>query len=393
MPKKLWNEFQSDSAFNTELYQKVNELTEKLVGEWTKRLIVWERSAAEADGKGDKKGVDHAIQEFGKDCVTLSKECEAVAIETIGGYFTEKVKTYGDYKRYKAKAGCKLAATFVGVILSVAALSTAATPAAPATLVPAIIGLVSASMSIGKQVADLAASAEEIEGNIVVLLGAIEVNYKDKNGKPKKKTYRAREFTAGFVSGMTGGFSDVFIPSIKGLDDQIGLHKSKLDGLDVKLHDMGININTLVDGLVNVDKVIQDNLTKLEQQAKAKPTNKEIKKAQQELEAAMKKFETVNDNFLSSFDAVTDMINRIKTGRELNEKFKQTLEKIESALKAKNYALVGNLLATLTLAGIGFAGGPPTHHIEQITTYTSLAWTGVDQIREYTPDAMEKLFA
>jgi hypothetical protein len=391
VPKKLWKEFQSDGGFNQQLYEQVNALTARLIGEWVNRLQTWERVAAEADAKGDKDGVDRAIKEFDKDCGTLSKECEVVAIETIAGFFTEKAQTFGDYKRYKAKAGAKLVSTTIGMALSLAALATAATPAAPATLVPALIGLVSAAMSTGKQIADLAASAEEIEAEIRVLLGKIEINYKDKDGKPKKKTYQARELTAGFVSGLTGGASDIVFPSIKGLSDETGLHKSKLDGLDTKLHDMGININSLVDGLVSVDTVLQANLKALEQKAKAKPGDKDVKAAQKALMEAMKKFETLNANFLSSFDAVPVMIKRIEGGREENTKFKEALEKIESALKTKNFALVGNIISTLALAGIGFSGGPPTQFLESVTNYTSLGWTGIDQIREYTPDVMEKV--
>ena len=389
VPTKIWNEFQNDGASMTELYGKVNDLTDRLVGEWAKRQIVWERSAAEADGNGDKAGVDHAISEFAKDCVTLSKECEVVAVETIGVYFSDKVKTYGDYKRYKAKAGCKLAFTFVGLAISIAALSTAATPAAPATLVPAIIGIASAAMSIGKQIADLAANAEMIEAEVFVLLQGIEVNYKDKNGKPRKKTYKAREFATGFVSGMTGGFSDVFIPSIKALKDTTGLHKSKLDGLDVKLHEMGISVNAMVDGLEAVDKVIKDNLTALEEAAKKNPTKKETKAAQKALGEALKKFEDVNSNFLTLFEKVAAMMERIKTGRGSNEKFSESLDAIEKALGTKNFALVGNILATLTLSGIGFASGAPSTTIEQVMTYGGLAFTGLDQLREYGPDVME----
>lgn len=389
VPTRIWNEFQNDGASMTELYSKVNELTDRLVGEWAKRQIVWERSATEADGKGDKAGVDHAVSEFAKDCVTLSKECEVVAIETISGYFTDKLKTYGDASRYKAKAGCKLAFTFVGLAISIAALSTAASPAAPATLVPAIIGIVSAAMSIGKQIADLASSAEMIEAEIFVLLEGIEVSFKDKNGKPRKKTYKAREFATGFVSGMTGGFSDVFIPSIKALKDETGLHKSKLDGLDVKLHEMGITINATVDGLEAVDKVINDNLTALEEAAKKNPTKKETKAAQKALGEALKKFEDVNSNFLTLFEKITVMMERIKTGRASNENFTEKLDAIEKALGTKNYALAGNILATLTLTGIGFAGGAPSTTIEQVMTGAGLGFTAIDQIREYGPDVME----
>jgi hypothetical protein len=393
VPKKLWKEFQDDTVFTSQLYSKINDLTDKLVNEWRKRLIAREREAAEADSKGDKEKVSKAVADFGADCGILAKECEAVAIEEIAAFFTEKVQTYGDYKRYKVKAGCKLASSFVGVILSVAALSTAATPAAPATLVPAIIGLVSSAMSIGTQIANLAANAEEIEAEIIEHLQNLEVNYKDAKGKPKKKTYKAKEFATGFVSGLTGGFSDVAIPSIKALLDEVGLHKSKLDGLDVTLHDMGINANAIVDAMVATDQVLTDNLKKLAEKEKAGKSTGDIKKAQKALNASMKAFEEVNAGFLNLVGEIPKMMVRIDAGRSSNEKLKAALEEINKALGTGGYALVGNILATLAVTGIGFAGGPPTQVIESATSYSSLAWTGVDQMREYSPDVMEKLFA
>lgn len=357
VPKALWKKFQDDSVFNTQLYQRVTVLTDRLVDEWAKRLIHWERLAAEAKGKGDTDRVNEIIKEFEGDCDTLSKECEAVAIETIAGFFTEKAQVFGDYKRYKFKAGAKLVSTFVGMALSIAALSTAATPAAPATIIPAIIGLCSAAMSIGKQIADLAASAEEIEAEIMRNLSSIEVNYKDSKGKPRKKTYQAREFVTGFVSGMTGGASDIFIPSIKGLLDETGLHKSKLDGLEVTLHSMGNTINALVDALGAADTVLEHGIQKLNELLKAKPTDKELQKAAKAIQEADSKFTEANSDFLTAFGEVPAMIERISRGRESNEKLRQSLEQVQAALKTGGIATAGNLLASLALIGIGFSSG------------------------------------
>lgn len=392
VPKKLWTEFQDDTVFTRQLYSKINDLTDRLVNEWRKRLIAREREAAEARANGDEAKVNKAIAYFGADCVTLAKECETVAIEEIAAFFTEKVQTYGDYKRYQVKAGCKLAMTFVGLIVSVAALSTAASPAAPATLVPAIIGLVSACLSIGTQIVNLALAAETVENQIRDELENLEVSYKDKKGKPKKTKYKAKEFGSGVASGLTGGYTDFFIPSIKSLIDSCGLHKSKLDGLDVTLHDMGISANAFVDAMVAADQVLQDNLKKFEAKEKAGGSTAQMKQAQMAISAAMTIFEEVNMNFLTLAGDVPPMIARIERGRESNKLMLTALEAINKALGTGGYALAGNILATLALSGIGFASGAPTDLAGKVTTGLGLASTGVDQIREYGPEVMEKLF-
>jgi hypothetical protein len=391
VPKKLWREFQDDTVFNTQLYDTINKLTDRLVGEWAKRQTHWETLAEQAAATGDQAGVDRAIREFAKDCVTLGRECEVVAIEKIAAFFSDKVQTYGDYTRYKVRAGAKLASTFVGVALSLAATATAGTPVAPATLVPAIVGLVSSVMSIGMQIKGLAAAAEDIEEEIVSRLANIEIGYKDSNGKARKGLFKARELGTGFLSGASGGFSDLFIPSIKALLDDTGLHKSKLDGLDVSLHEMSIGVNGFVDVMVATEKVLSSNLKALAEKAKSSPGNVQVGQAQKAIDLAREVFGDLNEKFLQMVENVAAMLKRIEDGRASNTTLREALEQIQKALGTGGYALAGNILATLTLTGIGFSSGLPSDTVEKITNYSSLAWTGVDQIREYSPDAMEKI--
>ena len=392
IPKSLWIKFQDDSVFIQQLYDHVNELTEKLVSEWAKRAKVWERSATEADGKGDTAGIQHAISEFQKDCVALQSECEKVAIEDIANFFQSKVKTFSDYKSYKVKAGAKLTFTFVGIIISVAALSTAATPAAPATLVPALIGLVSAVGSATKQIKDLSDSAEEIAKELEKSLTKLEVSYRDEKGKPKKAKYRANDLAAGFVSGMSGGWSDAVFPSVKGLMGSTDTHRSKVDGLEVKLHEMGNNLNAMADGLGPAQKVLQDNLDALNDLLKKKPGNKELAKAQKALGESQKVFGDLNTKFVMSFNVkIPEMIKRVTEGSEKNAIWKEKLEAINKALGSKNWATVGNLFATLALTGIGFASGLPSNFAESVTTPLGGSFTALDTLREYTPEVMEKM--
>ena len=389
VPKGLWEKFNENSVFASSLHSHVNDLTDRLVGEWAKRQIHWERLAAEAEENGDTQGVEHAKSEFAKDCEALQKECEKVAVEDIAEFFTSTAATYADYRRYKFKAGAKLAFTFVGIAISIAALSTAATPAAPATIVPAIIGIVVAAASAGKQIADLSASAEEIEAEIRINVGSIKASYKDEKGKAKKKTFAAKDFTSGFVSGLTGGVSDIVFPSISSLMSLNGMHKSKLDGLSVALGEMGTALNALVTAMDAAGKVLDDNEKALEQ-AKSKP-GVNLKKIQKGVNSAKKAFEELKDDFVASFENdIPTLMKRVETGRANNARMKEALDKINEAVGSKNWGLAGNLFATIALTGIGFASGAPSNFAEKVTMGLGPGWTALDTLREYTPDIMEE---
>jgi hypothetical protein len=389
VPKGLWEKFSEDSVFSSQLHDHVNQLTERLVGEWAKRQIHWERLAAEADKNGDKEGVENAKAEFAKDCETLRKECETVAVEDIAEFFTAKAATFGDYKRYKFKAGAKLTFTFVGIIISVAALSSAASPAAPATLVPALIGIVAAVASAGKQIKDLAASAEEVEAELKKGVAGIKATYLDENKKAKKKTFAAKDFTSGFAGGLTGGWSEVVFPSINSLMSVTDTHKSKLDGLDVVLNNMGTNLNALVTSLDAADKVLADNKAALD--AARKNPGKDFNKIEEGVVKSKTAFLTVKQDFYKMFDKeIPAMIKRIEDGRKSNEEFKTALEAINDAVGSKNWGVAGNAFATIALVAIGFSSGGPANLAEKVTIGMGPAWTVLDQLREYSPEVMKE---
>ena len=393
LPKSLWSAFQDDSVVIQMLYSTVNDLTNRLCNEWSKRVVAREREAREANDKGDKKGVEAAIAGFASDCDVLKGECATVAIEEINTIFTAKAQTFGDYKRYKFKAGAKVVSTFVGLVVSIAALSTAATPAAPATLAPALLGIASAVASIGNQLKGLKASAEEVEASVSKRLAEIELNYRDGGGKPKKKTFKAREFASGFLNGVSGGWTDIAIPSVKALLDDTGLHKSKLDGLEVKLNEMGTSANAMVDSLGAMDQVLQNNIDALTRVVDRKGSVPAVTKAIKLFEESRKAFETMRGTFEALFETVPAMIERIETGRQKNASLVQTLEGINEMLGTKGYATAGNVVAALAMFASGFSSGLPNPGIEKTMTGISGGMAAIDMLREYTPDAMEKILA
>ena len=234
----------------------------------------------------------------------MTKMWEEGCTILVDNIFTQKAKTFGDYTRYKFKAGAKLASTFAGIAISIAGLSTAATPAAPATLIPAIIGLVASCGSAINQIKSLFEGAEGVRDDIKEKLDTLSVQWKDKNGKWNKKTFQAREATTALASAATGGLTEIKFPSIDGLLSRNSLMGSKTDGMEVDLHELGVGINALVDLLAALEKVLADNRDNVREKFK---TGKAPKAANaiKKLEKSIEEFNGLRLSFETGFDEIS----------------------------------------------------------------------------------------
>ncbi len=389
LPKSLWAQFGRDGQTLGALQSTVNGLADKLISEWSKCAKSWDRAARDAAGKNDEKGVKAANDNFDKEAEALRKMWEEVATETIVAFFEKKAEVFGDYKRYKWKAGAKLVSTFAGTIAAAAALGTAATPAAPATLVPALIGLVQSVGSIVKQVKDLAASAEKVETTIKDRLGAMEGSWKDAKGNWNKKTFQAREAVSAFASGMTGGITEMKFPSISALLSDTGLMKSKTDGLEVELSAMGNAINDTIDSLQVTLKLLEANETALDKALKSGKAKTTAASLAKKIGATKDAFEKMRAAFESDFDAIPEMADRVGRLRNSNEEFRVKLEEAEKALGTKNISVAVQIFVALGTIGAGFAS-PPGDLSEKIQAGLGTSLGLIDQLREYSPDIMEK---
>jgi hypothetical protein len=375
LPASLWDEFSRDGQFLADVGNQVNSHMERMIETWAQISDSAEREIPEL-------GIDVAQENFKKNSDHMVKQWEDGCAILVENLFSEKVKTFGDYTRYKVKAGAKLASTFAGIAISIAALSTAATPAAPATLIPAIIGLVASCGSAINQIKSLFESAGTVRLDIQGKLATLSVQWKDGKGKWNKKTFQAVEATTALASAATGGLSEIAFPSIDGLLSRNGLLRSKTDGMEVDLHDLGVGINALVDALEAAEKVLADNRDNVRE----KFTSGDLKKATEaikKLEKSIEAFNEVRHEFETNFDEISAVAKEIKELREDYEKFQSTLEEAEKHLKTKNIALFINIVYSLGTIGANFAS-PPTHVAEKITASLGTIQAGLDGIREYT---------
>jgi len=262
-------------------------------------------------------------------------------------------------------------------------LGTAATPAAPATLVPALIGLGSAALNAGKQIADLSLSAGQVGTRINSGIDNLETKWFDENGKPNKKSMKAYEFGAVVASVLSGGMSDLAIPSISSLLGDCGKMKGKIDGMEVELHEMSVNLNELVDSLPVLQKLLDDNWTYLEN-----ATGKDADKVRSKLRNGKAAVNKAMESIEKSFETIPELREQITRLREWHKGVSEQLTAAEKVLGTKNVAMLAQILTAAALAGAQFSS-PPHELVEKITVGIATSVAGLDLLRELTPEAIE----
>lgn len=407
LPKRFWKEFERDAIFTQQLYDRINVVTEASVKLCAKAATLHDEKAVKARENGDEKAVKLVVQEFYAGYDKLLEQTETMAMSELSTFFTEKVKAYGRYRRYQVKAGAKFVTTLGGLAISLAGLATAATPAAPATLIPALIGLVNTAASIAHQIRELAQEAEAVAEKVYSGIKQLEKVYFDDKGSPREALSKGLEFVKGMSDTLLGGWAKEVAPSVKSLLGDVDRHRKKIDGLDVRLHRTGIHVTDTTETLAVLDDSLEKIITLLEKRptAKTKKEQEKVLKALKQLNEAGKLLGEVRMKFEAYFDTVPPQILRIEVGRAKNEELKKMVEDIGDAVGAGNWAMVGELFGQLALLGVtfsSFAGGLPgtdpkfAHDlhgalVERAMTYSGIAYQLEDVVKDFTVDWLGEL--
>ena len=116
--------------------------------------------------------------------------------------------------------------------------------------------------------------------------------------------------------------------------------------------------------------------------------------------AAVKAIDTA-DKALSGLETAVNVMlteklpkmqERVKKGREINKELAEKLEALQKALGTKNIALIGSILASLSMIAIGMSGNMATAKWEvDPTDLLGHSLEGIDLLKEYTPEIMEAI--
>ena len=375
IPASLDKEFVRDVAMQKRLQTRLEAEHERLVDDLAGKMTFTEQMCEEQST--DAKHIANCQKLFDYEINKLQAEYQASCTALILEEFSGTVKAMGNHTRYKVKAGAKLTITALCVAVSTVALGTAATPAAPATLIPAVAGIAMSLMSFTKQIVDLTLTVEQCEHQIHENIQNWEAEYKDaKTSKLKKANYKLAEFAGGAFSGLTGGMSEVLFPTISGTLDIVERHSRKVDGLVAKLHKYGVRLGNAEEDLKEVQQAMQ--VMRSQPLWRTKDWD-QLQKQLQGLLADIQQLKTL----------IPGLEDRIEKGRKLNKRYGDTLKAIEKALGTKHYAEAGQLLASLAVVASGSAGVATALHgteavkvMEKVTVALAMVTAGLDALKD-----------
>jgi hypothetical protein len=215
-----------------------------------------------------------------------TKNVEAALTKVPGARWDKWVSTKKEYKSYQIKAGVKVGVAVLGTVGAGLSLA-AAVPTGGATLALSIVGGLRAIAGLATQIKNLALDVEKVEKLILFDLGALTKAYQ-KGGK------KALAAASGAMVTVQAVFAVDIGPSLKSINGNCGLWKSKVQGLDVAA---GKLAGEALDALKKAD-ALENTL------AKAKP---------KDLDKALKKIQRLRKGIDEGLDGANKLSARIKT--------------------------------------------------------------------------------
>jgi hypothetical protein len=217
---------------------------------------------------------------------SLTKSTQANLTKVPGLRWDKWVTTKKEYKTYQIKAGVKVGVAVLGTVGAGLSLA-AAVPTGGATLALSIVGGLRAIAGLATQIKNLALEVENVEKIILIDLRALASAY-NKGGKKALAAASGAMVTVQAVLGVDVG------PSLKTINGNCGLWKSKVQGIDVAAGKMA---GEALDALKKADAL--DKML-----GKAKP--KDIDKMQ-------KKIDKLRQGIDAGLNGANFMSARIKT--------------------------------------------------------------------------------
>jgi hypothetical protein len=215
-----------------------------------------------------------------------TKNVEASLTKVPGVRWDKWVSTKKEYKSYQIKAGVKVGVAVLGTVGAGLSLA-AAVPTGGATLALSIVGGLRAIAGLATQIKNLALDVEKVEKVILFDLGALTKAYQ-KGGK------KALAAASGAMVTVQAVFAVDIGPSLKSINGNCGLWKSKVQGLDVAA---GKLAGEALDTLKKAD-ALENTL------GKAKP---------KDLDKALKKIQKLRKGIDDGLDGANKLSARIKT--------------------------------------------------------------------------------
>jgi len=313
---KLQAIFKNDPLLYQKLQDKINAyMTGNVVnnlGNIVKKLDPQAVAAAKTD---DMEEMLKILDKFQETANGYARSASTMAARQADKEWMNLCRTKTEYQKYKIVAGAKLTAGTVGLATGVgmtigSTVATVATGGAAAvgtwySLTMGIAGILKSSVGLGKEIYNLAISADKVQKKIIKSLGILQADYlgiiKGKKVHPglSKSKIGATEVGLEAVRSFVGAS----MTTISECDRMNGQFHDKLNGIDLKSHELS--------------KKLEKVLTDTEKLKKLKPKRK-------------KQIEKLEGTVHKIIEKTIQLASKVKEGRKAHVSYSTALTDLKA---------------------------------------------------------------
>jgi hypothetical protein len=288
------------------------------------------------------------IAKMNKDIDQVRGSAQQFGVQEVQKAWTELQKKKKEYLKYKIKIGVTIGAAAAGLVTSIALM--AATPwTGGASAALSIIGMVKSTVTITKEAAAAALEVEQAATALGVQLKAVEAIW-----SKTKAGGHGNEIVGTVLTQFLGQAQ----PSIKGCVEWMGKCEQKLNGVELKAHDISKNIQKMMNSMGELEGKFMDEAKKRLEKHPSGKGKEQLGKIKQNFHKAVDEAE---GRITQAQGKLNDQIKRIgpakKSVADLKKRVIELAKFRGGAYKVLDNVLSVSDIALAPLSGNGLVSG------------------------------------
>lgn len=342
LPKEIEKEAAKDPLLQQEFKDEALKIYEMAKTETAKKLKAFDGLFEGMINKGaDPKDVEKQVNTVNSVLKNDMKMYELAAEKAVEKAWSDLQGKRKEWKNFKIKVGCSIAATLAGLAVSIAAMATSPWSGGAGAAF-AIIGFIKAGVKLSQDIAkiamDIDAAKKQVEVNLKVVEKAVQ----------NKGLNAVNEVSAAVLQEFIG----ISQPSIKTTSSAMDTLKAKYAKLIVDVHDLAKTLNKALD---SQDKLEREFLAEVAEKLKRHPTTDksgQLNKIKSNFDKQMDKLRTKVSDLIGEVGKLYDTIKGwAKTVTELGNRVTELQLRDPKGLKVFREALKFCMLATAIFDG------------------------------------------
>lgn len=238
---KMEKEIGADALLAQEMWLGVRKVYDDLVKRIGENLQNTDRGAIQLRNDKELEKLKKLVEVVNRNIVGAAKIAEEAAEKAVLAHYEGLKKKRKEYTKYKIKIAVNISGAAAGLAISLAMIGASGFSGGAS----GALGIVAMVKSISVIATEVASAAQTVEQSIGTLKTQIQVVLKiwgEAKGKSQSLRGHANEIAAATIKEFLG----LPMPSAKQCQSNLDTASSKLDGLEVKSHDMAKKVAKLM---------------------------------------------------------------------------------------------------------------------------------------------------